>query len=192
MTSNSSGRKTAGVTRRAMLQTTTAAATAVAFTLKPTTADAACNLPAHPVEYNAANPLTDQNIAPLFAAWLILTTNAPDPPSSLLIQEVANLGPVTADFIFGIYNNQDCKQAFLTVRNYFGCLAHHFAPTHTGSTPPPYSGGQCPEIIDTISPVSTVNTSHPATTCAVNNPSSTGLICPDCFPQELKLKPQKK
>jgi hypothetical protein len=122
----------------------------------------------------------------LFAAWLVLTTNAPDVPTSSIIQAVANVGKQTAEAIFEVYSNANCQSAFTTVRQAFGCLAYSFAAPVS-----PYSGGQCPEKIDTINPVTTLDGVHPASHCAITQPSPTNLQCPDCFPEQLKMKFRK-
>lgn len=180
----STNQEASGVSRRAMLRTATAAAAAVALTLKPSTAEATCQA-SSPIEYGTASghALTDQNISRLLAAWLVLTTNAPDAPTPKTIQAVANLGPNTAKAIFDVYSNANCQSAFKTVRQAFGCLAYSFAANVS-----PYSGGQCPEKIDTINPVTTLDGATPKSKCAVTSPSTVNIQCPDCFPEELKTK----
>jgi hypothetical protein len=172
------------VSRRAMLRTAAAAAAAVALTLEPSTAEATCQAQS-PIEYGTAagHALTDQNISRLFAAWLVLTTNAPDAPTTNIIQAVANLGPNTAKAIFDVYSNANCQSAFQTVRQAFGCLAYSFAAEVSA-----YSGGQCPEKIDTINPVTTLDGAIPTSNCAVTSPSTINIQCPDCFPEQLKTK----
>jgi hypothetical protein len=180
---NSAKTSTVAVSRRTMLQRATVGATAIALSLTSSNANAQC-IAQSPIDYGvtAGHPLTDQNISRLFAAWLVLTTNAPDRPTVEILMAVANVGQATAKSILEVYTNANCQNAFKTVREAFGCLAYSFAASMS-----PYSGGQCPEKIDRINPVTTLDATTPASHCAMPHPS-VQLHCPDCFPADLKVK----
>jgi hypothetical protein len=133
------------LSRRAMLKTSTAAA------FGATLAPSAIALPPHkPVDYGTGSGQTllkPETVFPLLAAWLLLTTNGPSQSVNLdIISCVANLHPNSAMKIKQVYDNDPNK--FKPVRDAFGALAKAFA-----MNAPPYSGGQCPDHVDTIAPV---------------------------------------
>ncbi len=179
----------AQMSRRTMIKTASVAATSIAMGVKPAVSASVpkCQVPSNGFDYDPTsnvNALQDSNIAPLFAAWLIFTTNSPDDPSAEFIQAVAGLGPKTAKALMDVYIG--CQGSFSEVRKAFGVVAYSLA--QVGS---PYSGGQCPESIDTISPISNVDTSKPATKCG--NPATDAPIqYPSCISPQLRATIDKK
>jgi hypothetical protein len=91
-------------------------------------------------------PLDASTVYPLLAAWLLLTTNGPaSTVQKATISRVANIDPRSVDVILQQYNKY--PQSFSDVRTALGVIAAAFA------SGPPYSGGQCPEVPETIGPV---------------------------------------
>jgi len=137
-------RQSQGLSRRTILKTATGAALAVA--LGSLTSGAP---PSQPIYYgkNAGQTAMDAtNVFPLFAAWLLLTTNGPaETLDKATISKVANLDSRNTDQIWDQYSQH--QQAFSEVRRAFGELAKTFASQL------PYSGGQCPEKALTVAPV---------------------------------------
>lgn len=137
-------RQTQGLSRRTMLKTATGAALGVALGSLASAAP-----PAQPIYYGKSagqTPLDATNVFPLFAAWLLLTTNGPaETLDKATISRVANLDSHNTDQIWDQYSQH--QQAFSDVRKAFGELAKTFASQL------PYSGGQCPENALTVAPV---------------------------------------
>jgi hypothetical protein len=147
--------KTNGFSRRAMLKTATVAAAGMAM---GTSAKAAA--PPTPIEYGTSSgrlPIGSTNVFPLLAAWLLATT-AGDPAYSLTAEAmccIARIGPHTAQDIITAYTNAGYTNAsgvkhnsFDDVRNAFLKLANNYAASGT-----PYSGGQCPDDVNTLAPI---------------------------------------
>lgn len=116
-----------------------------------------------PIDYGQGNNLGPNNIYPLLAAWLILTTNG-DASGDFAIPgalgNVAGLGPNTYNYIYkNFYNDSAYKAAFTLVRAAFEQVAKHFASTPAPNTPNPYGGGICPDkkcVIQTVGSLTTV------------------------------------
>ncbi len=140
-------RQAEGLSRRTMLKTATGAALGVA--LGPL---ASATPVAQPIYYGkmaGQTPLDATNVFPLFAAWLLLTTNGPaQTVDKATISKVANLDSRSTDDIWQKYS--DNQQSFSDVRKAFGELAIKFASKQ------PYSGGQCPDDAATVAPVATL------------------------------------
>jgi hypothetical protein len=179
----------AQMSRRAMIKTASITATSIALGVNPAVSASVpkCQVPSNGFDYDptsTVNALQDSNIAPLFAAWLIFTTNSPDDPSEEFIQAIAGLGSKTAKNLMDVYKG--CQGSFSEVRKAFGVVAYSLARVES-----PYSGGQCPESIDTISPVSNVDTSKPATKCG-NPPTDSPIQYPSCISPQLRATVDKK
>jgi hypothetical protein len=142
--------------RRAMLKTATVAAVGMAMGQSAK----AVGPPATPVEYGTSSghlPIDSPNIFPLLTAWLLATT-AGDPSYSLTAEAmccVARIGPNTAQDIINAYTNTVYTDAsgvkhksFDDVRNAFLKLANKYAAAGA-----PYSGGQCPDNVNTLAPI---------------------------------------
>jgi hypothetical protein len=142
--------------RRAMLKTATVAA--VGMAMGPSAK--AVGSPATPVEYGTSSgqlPIDSKNVFPLLTAWLLATT-AGDPSYSLTAEAmccVARIGPNTASDISKAYTNAAYTDAsgakhnsFDDVRNAFLKLANKYAASGA-----PYSGGQCPDDVNTLAPI---------------------------------------
>jgi hypothetical protein len=141
----SANERTTSVSRRRLLQTATAAA--VSIGLAPTSKAMPTGTP---IEYGTrpGTDLNEKTIFPLLAAWLLITTSG-DPIDSLnegIIACVANVGPKTAQTIKAAYQSK--SGSFDDVRGVFSYLAKQYALPHA-----PYSGGQCPDNVNTLRPV---------------------------------------
>jgi hypothetical protein len=140
-------RQSQGLSRRTMLKTATGAALGVALGSL-----ASATPPSQPIYYGkntGQTPLDATNVFPLFAAWLLLTTNGPaETLDKATISKVANLDSRSTDQIWNQYSQN--QQAFSDVRKAFGELAKTFASKL------PYSGGQCPDDALTVAPVATL------------------------------------
>lgn len=116
-----------------------------------------------PVDYGSGNNLGPNNIYPLLAAWLILTTNGDangDFPIPASMGSVAGLGQATYGYMYdSFYNNPKYKSAFRSVQTAFGLVAQHFASTPPPNSPNPYGGGICPDkkcVVQTIASLTKV------------------------------------
>jgi hypothetical protein len=92
--------------------------------------------------------LKPETIFPLFAAWLLVTTNGPFNVDADLMSCAARLHPDSAEKILTIFNDTNNAAAFKAVRLLFEQIAKDFAVGEA-----PYSGGQCPRVADTVTPV---------------------------------------
>jgi hypothetical protein len=130
------------VTRRALIRN--AAATAVMFS----TGALGQGAPqAAGVEYGEGKTeLKPETIFPLFAAWLLLTTDPPFAIDEELLSCAARLHPNTAKTIKGICDRN--ANVLKPARKVFKELAS----TLSGASGF-YSGGQCPKVADTVTPV---------------------------------------
>jgi len=93
--------------------------------------------------------LVPETIFPLFAAWLLFTTNGPFDVDETILGCAAHIHPETAKILLDSYNTN--AAAFKPVRKLFEDLAKQFSGGKV-----PYSGGQCPKIADTVAPVATL------------------------------------
>jgi hypothetical protein len=149
------GKRTNAVSRRALLKTATAAAVGVA--LGSAENAAATTSPVYYGKQAGQTPLDASNVFPLFAAWLLLTTNGPaETVDRATLSQVANVDPRSADVILSKYTDTQNQAAFAKVRAAFGDLAVSFASSL------PYSGGQCPEKALTVAPVASLPCSQAA------------------------------
>jgi hypothetical protein len=136
-----------GLSRRAIIKAASAAAVGLAVGVR---ADATCQVPTA-IDYGStgsAVPLSDANIYPLLAAWLILTTNGNRAlaPSASNLSAVTGLGSTTAQtLINSYYSNCAYASGFALVRQAFQEAAKAFA---SGTIP--YNNGQCPDKADTV------------------------------------------
>lgn len=134
------------VSRRRLLQTGTAAAFLLGTA--PLGQNTARSTPP-PVNYGSGNgktPLVPETIFPLFAAWLLMTTNGPFTVDAALLSCAANLHADTAARLKKLYDEN--ATTFDPITELFEGIATEFS-----ANTPPYSGGQCPKDADTVTPV---------------------------------------
>jgi len=130
------------LSRRGLLRTGAAAA----LLLSADSLEAAMGQPGGALTDYGTTPLKPENIFPLFSAWLLFTTNGPFTVDADLLSCAARLHPDSAKKISKIFD--DNATAFKPVRDLFEQIAKDLSAGQL-----PYSGGQCPKVADTVTPV---------------------------------------
>ena len=97
--------------------------------------------------YGPGHPaLAPENIFPLFAAWLLFTTDGNYTVDKDLLTCAARIHPDTAEKLAKLFKDKAAR--FKPVRDLFHDLAKSYSNGEQ-----PYSGGQCPKDPDTVTPI---------------------------------------
>jgi hypothetical protein len=151
-------KQTRGLSRRTLIKSVAAAA---AMGL-PSSSEAML-LPATPVDYGPGKTdLVETTVFPLLAAWLMITTSAPsiDAFDQKVMTCVAKIGGSTASDVLGKYTANQTE--FDIVRGAFAVLAKKYA-----SNTSPYNGGQCPDDVNTLTPIAALYGTATVDNCKV-------------------------
>jgi hypothetical protein len=147
-----------GLSRRTLIKSVAAAAA-----MGLPSSSAAMPLPATPVDYGTGKTdLVDTTVFPLLAAWLMITTSAPsvDAFDQGVMTCVANIGGSTAKDVLAKYKANPTE--FDIVRGAFHDLAKNYA-----SNISPYNGGQCPDDVNTLTPIAALYGTATVDNCKV-------------------------
>ncbi|MGA2003662.1 MAG: hypothetical protein ABSG70_09790 [Terriglobales bacterium] len=147
------------VSRRAVLKTVSAAVAGV--TLGSTTAAVAAVPPPGSLDYGTVG-LWKENVYPLLAAWLALTTSetvmVPSDETKMKsnLANYLGLSASSAQVLWDKFNGPK-HGSFIDVRNEFQDLAGKLA--QSGSE---YSGGICPDVVKPLQDVAALYQPHPS------------------------------
>jgi hypothetical protein len=135
------------LTRRSLLRSASAAALVLSTgPLERVTGQSPSTLTNYGPSSAGKTELVPETIFPLFAAWLLLTTNGPFHLDENLLSCTTRIHPESAAEIIHLFDSN--AAAFKPVRVLFEQLAKKYAASKA-----PYSGGQCPTVADTVTPV---------------------------------------
>ncbi len=115
-------------------------------------------------------PLKPETVFPLFAAWLLVTTNPPFFVDKDLVACAARLHPNTAKDFMEICERNANKLS--PARKVFKELASTFSGSDVHAL---YHGGQCPHDADTVTPVAGLLGTPTTPACKSSKPSAKGL-----------------
>jgi hypothetical protein len=135
------------VSRRGLIQSGAAAALFLAVRRTAQGATEPEPQPAPLTNYGPGHPaLAPENIFPLFAAWLLFTTDGNYTVDKDLLTCAARIHPDTAEKLAKYFHDKSAQ--FKPVR----ALFHDLAKSYSNGEQP-YSGGQCPKDPDTVTPI---------------------------------------
>jgi hypothetical protein len=138
------------ISRRGLFRSATAAAVVLsAGSFERVTSQIPSRLTNYGPSTAGKTELVPETIFPLFAAWLLFTTNGPFNIDADLLSCAAGLHPDSAKRVLEVFDTN--ASAFKPVRTLFEGLAKEFSAGKV-----PYSGGQCPAVADTVAPVASL------------------------------------
>ena len=162
---------TGQVTRRALLRSlaaTTALVGAGGLAEAGGLAQVDARSPA--TEYgDGQTPLKPETVFPLFAAWLLISTNPPFLVDEDLVACAARLGPTTAKQFMDICRANANKLS--PARKVFKELAIKFSGSDVHAL---YHGGQCPHDAETVTPVAALLGTPTTPACKSPKPLAKG------------------